>query len=74
LINVPLLLYYPKTLPAGKRIDTQVRMIDILPTVLDVLDIPLTASIQGQSLLPLIEGSGVFQEDTVFFRNHALRL
>ncbi len=66
LINVPLLLYYPKTLPAGKRIDTQVRMIDILPTVLDVLDIPLTASIQGQSLLPLVEGSGAFQEDTVF--------
>lgn len=66
LINVPLLFYYPKTFPAGKRIEAQVRTIDILPTVLDALKIPLTAKIQGQSLVPLIKGSGDFQEDTAF--------
>lgn len=66
LIQVPLLLYEPKALPEGERIEPQVRMIDLLPTILDVLDIPLTAKIQGQSLLPLIEGSGEFQEDSAF--------
>ncbi|GAK58465.1 hypothetical protein U27_05439 [Candidatus Vecturithrix granuli] len=66
LINVPLLLYYPKVFPAGKRIDTQVRVIDILPTVLDALNIPLTAKIQGQSLLPLIRGDSDFHEEFAF--------
>ena len=66
LVQVPLLLYAPQALPSGKRFETQVRMIDLLPTILDVLDIPLTAEIQGQSLLPLIEGNGDFQEETAF--------
>ncbi len=65
LINVPLLIYYPKTLPGGKKIENQVRMIDIMPTVLDILDIPLSATLQGKSLLPLIMGKEDFQE-TVF--------
>jgi choline-sulfatase len=62
LIHVPLLIYYPKTLPKGKRIDTQVRTIDILPTVLDMLGISFSGHIQGKSLLPLMLGKADFQE------------
>jgi len=62
LIHVPLLIYYPKKLPKGKRIDPQVRMIDIMPTVLDVLEIPFSKPIQGKSLLPLIQDQADFQE------------
>ncbi len=36
-IAVPLILYYPKQLPKGKRIDDRVSIIDIAPTLLDVL-------------------------------------
>lgn len=62
LIQIPLVIFYPQKLPKGKRIDTQVRMIDIMPTVLDILDIPLTAKIQGKSFLPHIMGETDFQE------------
>ncbi|MBD3306894.1 sulfatase-like hydrolase/transferase [candidate division KSB3 bacterium] len=60
LIQVPLLVYSPHHLPAGKRIAAQVRMIDIMPTVLDVLNLPFDAKIQGKSFLPLIRGTGEF--------------
>jgi hypothetical protein len=62
LVNIPLVIYYPKKLPKGKRIDTQVRMIDLMPTMLDILDIPLEEEIQGKSFFPLIQGKGGFQE------------
>jgi arylsulfatase A-like enzyme len=56
LLQVPLLIRFPQSLPSGKTIDAQVRTIDIMPTVLEMLgvkhDIPLT----GKSLLPLVRG------------------
>ena len=62
LIQVPLLLSYPRSLPQGKKIEEQVRHIDLMPTVLDMLDIPLAAPVQGKSYLPLMLGNGEFQE------------
>jgi hypothetical protein len=62
LIQVPLLIVYPKKLPKSKRIDTQVRIIDVMPTVLEMLEIPFSGKIQGKSFLPLIHGEGDFQE------------
>ncbi len=52
LIHVPLIIYHPRM---GNRIvDTQVQLIDIMPTVLDLLGIEVPNQIQGRSLLPLI--------------------
>ena len=65
LIQVPLLIYYPKKLPQGKSLDLQVRQIDIMPTVLDILGIPFRDPIQGKSYLAAIYGDTEFQE-TVF--------
>jgi hypothetical protein len=55
-IRIPLILYSPGNLPCGKRVSAQVSIIDILPTVLDFARIGGEDSIQGTSLLPLIEG------------------
>ncbi|MCP4401922.1 MAG: sulfatase-like hydrolase/transferase [bacterium] len=63
LIRVPLLLSHPRSLPQGKKIDAQVGHIDLMPTALDILEIPLAAPIQGKSYLPLILGTGDFQEN-----------
>jgi len=56
LIKVPLMIRFNKTIPSGKKIDTQVRSIDIMPTILDILNInPKNFNaLQGRSLLPLI--------------------
>jgi choline-sulfatase len=60
LLHIPLVVYSPGKLPQGQRIDTQVRMIDIMPTVLDILNIPPPEPIQGQSFLPVIRGDDDF--------------
>lgn len=52
--RVPLLVRHPDGLGAGQRIDGLAQHVDILPTVLEFLDIPAPPSVQGRSLLPLL--------------------
>jgi arylsulfatase A-like enzyme len=59
LIRIPLLIHLPPFFDAAghQRIDQQVRMIDIAPTLLDYLDMSAEADhMDGVSLRPLIEG------------------
>ncbi len=51
-----LMMQFPDGLSAGRRIKEQVQGIDILPTLLDYLDIPIAADMQGTDLMPLIRG------------------
>lgn len=53
-IKVPLIIYYPNKLPKGQRISELVAHIDIIPTILDILDLSPEKNIKGLSLLPLI--------------------
>jgi arylsulfatase A-like enzyme/Tfp pilus assembly protein PilF len=50
-IRVPLLIKMPGKSDAGKRIDNRVELVDIMPTVLQSIDIPVPEKVQGQSLL-----------------------
>jgi len=54
--RVPLLIYAPGLLPAGKRIDAPVRSIDIYPTLCELLGLEAPAGLEGRSLVPLIRG------------------
>jgi arylsulfatase A-like enzyme len=55
-LRIPLILYFPKRLPSNKVVESRARLIDITPTVLEMLTIPVAKEIQGVSLLPYIEG------------------
>jgi arylsulfatase A-like enzyme/Flp pilus assembly protein TadD len=55
-MRVPLIFYAPINLPQGQRIEARARLIDIMPSILDFLNIPVTEDIQGVSLLPHMEG------------------
>jgi len=55
LVHVPLLLKLPRGVGAGRRIGEKVRQVDVLPTILDVLDGETPRGIQGRSLLPLLQ-------------------
>lgn len=55
-MRVPLIFYAANNLPQGDLIEARVRLIDIMPSVLDMLNITVSPSIQGTSLLPHIEG------------------
>ena len=52
--NVPLLFYWPETLPGGLVVGETVRSIDIMPTTLELSRLPGPETMQGRSLLPLI--------------------
>lgn len=53
-IRVPLLLWGPAGLPAGRRVRSPVSTIDLLPTALDWLGLPAADELPGRSLLPLL--------------------
>ena len=60
-VVVPLILYNPADsvrVCGGRRVKAKVRLLDILPTVLDYVGIAPSESIQGKSLLPLATGVG----------------
>ncbi len=56
-IEVPLILYQPETCFAGgKTFDALMSNIDVLPTLLDYLEVDIPSKIQGVSFKGLIEG------------------
>ena len=54
-IRDPLLMRYPKLIKAGTTLDQFVLNIDIAPTLLELAGAPISKSIQGRSLLPLLK-------------------
>ncbi len=56
-VLVPLFFYSPSQgVPRGKVIDRPVRLLDLMPTLLDYADVPIPEDVRGLSLLPLIRG------------------
>ncbi len=58
-MKVPFIMHCPGVIPAGFKIDDQVRTIDIFPTVLDLLKIRIPGDCRGASLRPLLEGKNL---------------
>jgi arylsulfatase A-like enzyme len=56
LIRVPLIVRLPGTIPAGDVVDTPVELVDVAPTILDVLGVPTPPAMEGKSLLGLATG------------------
>ena len=54
--RVPLMFVWPGHIEGGQRIEHPVSMIDVLPTLLDLLELPPAEIAQGQSLAPLMLG------------------
>ena len=54
--RVPLIVVWPDRIAPGQRFSDPVSMIDVLPTVLDLVDLPMPEVMQGASLAPLLLG------------------
>ena len=50
------LMWNPKLLPVSRRVTEPVQLIDVMPTVLDLLNLKAPDILQGQSLAPLANG------------------
>jgi arylsulfatase A-like enzyme len=60
-LHVPLMLRWPGQVPAGRRVTQLVSLVDLGPTLLDLLDLPAAERVQGRSLLPLLEEGAATQ-------------
>jgi arylsulfatase A-like enzyme len=73
-VRVPLLLRWPGRLPAGRVIEGAVSLIDLAPTLLELLGVApgAEAPLQGQSLVPVIEGTAAVDpaRPIFLFRQH----
>ena len=85
-LHVPLIIRYPAKLPAGKRVSGFNQHKDLLPTLLDLADIPQDAlgypagtRLDGQSLCQLVSGaansfeSEIYITECTWMRKHGWR-
>lgn len=51
-LRVPLMFHWPGVLSAGQRVSGQTRLVDLMPTILDLLSLPAPQGISGVTLKP----------------------
>jgi arylsulfatase len=56
LVRTPLIWYCPERWKNEKVLDVLSQSMDIMPTLLDIAGLPIPAPVQGNSILPLLEG------------------
>jgi arylsulfatase A-like enzyme len=59
LLHVPLIFRAPGLVAAGKRIGENAGLIDVAPTVVDLLGLPPMVGSQGRSLAPILRGESL---------------
>jgi arylsulfatase A-like enzyme len=64
-VRVPLILSLPGILDGGRRVATQVSTIDVVPTVLHLLEVPPLPGPEGLSLLDAIRGEAAARQRTL---------
>ena len=56
-IHVPMIVHYPELIQSG-HIDSDniVQLVDLMPTILEISQVPVPENLQGRSLLPVFQG------------------
>jgi len=66
LLHVPLIMRLPGVIPAGKRVAGNVSHVDLMPTVLGLLETPSPSRMQGIDLSPAILGDQPVPERLIY--------
>ncbi len=72
-VRVPLILGGAIGMSGGRVINGQVRSIDIMPTVLDIMEIAPPPGISGRSLIPRVEGGESQENPPAYMETYANR-
>ncbi|MFB0518641.1 MAG: sulfatase [Acidobacteriota bacterium] len=67
MINVPIIIKIPNSHYTQKIINEQVQLIDIPPTIFDLIDEPIPEFFQGNSLLPIVKGGSNSERQQIAF-------
>ncbi len=75
-LHVPLIVKFPRAQNAGKAVAESVSLVDIFPTVLQILQVndPGTAKVQGKGLLSLILGKAAGYRPEIYAETYYPRL
>ncbi|TFG43092.1 MAG: DUF4976 domain-containing protein, partial [Syntrophobacterales bacterium] len=68
LVRVPLIFSWPRRFQQGLRSDALVELVDIAPTLLELTGLPVPETMQGKTLLPILEGKADPQQHREFVR------
>ncbi len=66
-VHVPLIIWAPGLVPAGRRVRGRVENLDITPTILDLCGVASGEALEGVSLLPSLFGLRDGNYDDMFF-------
>ena len=69
-IHIPLMIHMPGQRDA-RRVQTLAELVDLAPTILDIIDRAAPPWMEGESLLPYIEGETLNPEKTVYSLNNS---
>ncbi|MDE0107151.1 MAG: sulfatase [Bryobacterales bacterium] len=75
--RVPLAVRLPKSVNGGQSSSQAVSLLDVYPTLLDLIDLPAVNGLEGRSLLPLLEDPSARRVEpavtTWCYNNHSVR-
>lgn len=68
-VRVPMIVYAPGVTKAGVECERPVITMDVLPTILELVDLPLAEGqqVDGVSIAPLLDGAGEIAERSLFW-------
>ena len=78
-LHVPLIIRYPRAIPAGKRVSGFNQHKDLVPTILELASIQTDIEFDGRSLMPMVEGevpsheSEFYITECTWMRKHGWR-
>ena len=66
-VRIPMIMRWPGHIERGRRVIDLVEMVDVMPTVLHLMNLPVPPDLQGVDLVPLLERKpGARGHDVVF--------
>jgi arylsulfatase A-like enzyme len=78
-LHIPLIIRYPRRVPAGRRVAGYNRHQDLVPTLLDLAGIRSRLTFEGRSLMPMVRGevpsfeSEFYITECTWMRKHGWR-
>jgi len=73
-LHIPMVFHLPGTIPAGRVVDRRVHLVDLFPTVMDLLGLGYPDYVQGRSLLPYLTGQEPDEWNDTVFASHYMGL
>ncbi len=67
-VRVPLFIHIPWMSNEPRRIEGSVSLVDLVPTLLDLVGDPVPAQIEGSSLVPVLQGDKTLDDNDVFLQ------